>query len=120
MAGILGMKGDFEACTFLADTGASTHMVGDDDGMFDCKDIDKPIIISDGKPIKATKIGKLKRTVLQVDGRTQDIVLEEVKHVPGLDMNLFAVLKALRQGWQIGNNGINLSLTKGRTTLHFD
>ena len=89
---------EFGSCTWMADTGASTHMVGDDDGMFDCQEINEPIIISDGKPMRAKKIGKMKRTALQVDGTMQDIILEEVKHVPGLDMNLFAVLKALKQG----------------------
>ena len=111
---------DFMATTFLADTGASTHRIGDDDGMYDCKEIDEPIIISDGKSMKATKIGKLRRTAYQVNGNTQDIVLEEVKYVPGLDMNLFAVLKALKQGWMITNKGITLSIAKDGMMLWFD
>jgi hypothetical protein len=115
-----GKLNGFSACTFLADTGASTHMIGDDDGMFDCQDIDEPIIISDGKPMRATKIGKIRRTALQIDGSTQDLLLEEVKYVPGLDMPLFAVLKGLKQGWKIGNKGVFLSLTKSGVTIWFD
>ena len=88
--------------------------------MYNCKKINEPIIISDEKPMRATKMGKLWRTVHQVDGRTQDIVLEEVKYVPGLDMNLFVVLKALKQGWKISNKGIALMITKEGTTLTFD
>ena len=30
---------NFDKSTFIADTGASTHMVNSDDGMFDCKEI---------------------------------------------------------------------------------
>ena len=106
--------------TFLGDTGASTHMVGDDDGMFDCKDINEPVTVGDGKKLIATKIGRLRRTVYQVDGRTQDIVLEDVKLVPGLDTPLFAILKALDQGWRIKNRGVLLTLIRKGVQVTFD
>ena len=47
---------------------------------------------------------------MQVDGRTMDIVLKEVKLVPGLDMPLFGILKALQQDWKIRNKGVNLTI----------
>ena len=34
----------FDKSTFIADTGASTHMVNSDEGMFECKDIVEPIV----------------------------------------------------------------------------
>ena len=86
---------EFDRCIFLADTGASTHMIGDDEGLTDVTEIHEPIVIGDGKQLYATKIGRLRRTVLQTDGTTQDVVLEDVKYIPGLDMPLFAVLKSL-------------------------
>ena len=110
----------FDENTFLGDTGASTHMVGVDDGLYDCEDIDEAVVIGDGKELKATKLGKLKRTVMQADGRTMDIVLEEVKLVPGLDMPLFGILKALHQGWKIKNKGVNLTIYKGDMAMTFD
>ena len=110
----------FDSNTFLGDTGASTHMVGSDEGLYDYEEIDKSVVIGDGKELKATKLGKLKKTVHQVDGMTMDIVLEEVKFVPGLDMPLFGILKALAQGWKIKNHGINLTIYKGPMTLTFD
>ena len=39
----------FDGTTFLGDTGASTHMVGSDEGLYDCKDIDEPVVVGDGK-----------------------------------------------------------------------
>ena len=82
----------FDKSTFIADTGASTHMVNSDDGMYDCKEIEEPIILCNGKKMMATKIGKVRMTALQVDGSTADVVLQGVKFVPGLDMNLFSVM----------------------------
>ena len=66
--------GKFDSTTFLGDTGASTHMVPTDEGMYDCEEINEPVIIGDGKPMRAVKKGKLRRTVLQVDGTTRDVV----------------------------------------------
>ena len=95
-------------------------MIGVDDGLFDYEEIDEAVIIGDGKEMKATKIGKLRRTVHQADGSTLDIVLEEVKYVPGLDMPLFGILKALSQGWKTRNEGIFLMLYKNKMSITFD
>ena len=106
--------------TFLGDTGASTHVIGSDEGMFDCREISEYVTLGDGKKMVATKIGKLRRTAYQVDGTTQDVILEDVKFVPGLDTPLFGILKALDQGWKIKNKGVHLSLYKNGTTVTFD
>ena len=110
----------FDGTTFLGDTGASTHMIGVNDGLYDCRDIDETVVIGDGKPMRATRIGKLKRTVYQKNGMTQDIILDDVKLVPGLDMPLFAVLKALDQGWKISNEGVFLTLRKDGVSITFN
>ena len=110
----------FNSTTFLGDTGASTHVIGADDGLFDYEEIDEAVIIGDGKELKATKIGKLRQTVHQADGSTLDIVLEEVKCVPGLDMPLFGMLKALSQGCKMRNEGTFLTLYKNKMSITFD
>ena len=96
------------------------HMTGNPEGMFDCKDINEPVILGSGKHLVATKIGKVRKTILQQDGSTQDILLDPIKYVPGLELQLFAVLKALEQGWKLDNNGVKLVLTKGKVRIVFD
>jgi hypothetical protein len=44
--------------TFLGDTGASTHMGNNDEGMFDVTVISSPVKIGNGVVLTATKIGK--------------------------------------------------------------
>ena len=83
---------------WLADTGASCHMTNNDEGMFDCKNISTPIRVGSGKTLMAIKIGKLKRTVVSKNGSSQVIVLQEVKYVPELWVNLFSVGQALKKG----------------------
>jgi transposase InsO family protein len=106
--------------TWLGDSAASTHMGNCDAGMFDVEIISSPIKIGDGKVLTATKIGKKRLTVMQADGKATDIVLEDYKYVPDLWVNLFSIPKSLGKGWNIGNQGVRLFLTKGKTTITFD
>jgi hypothetical protein len=78
---------------WLGDTGASTHMTNNDDGMFDCKKINSTIRVGDGKSIKATKIGKKRVAVIQKDGTLHPLVLHDCKFVPDLWVNLFSITK---------------------------
>ena len=39
-----GGLGNFDKSTYLADTGASTHMLNSDEAMFDCELIDEPVV----------------------------------------------------------------------------
>jgi hypothetical protein len=43
-----------------------------------------------------------------------------VKYVKDLWVNLFSIGKGLQNGFNIGNKGINIFLTKGKTTITFD
>ncbi len=68
----------------------------------------------------ATKIGKMRRTIIQKNGDTVDITLTEVKYLEDLWVNLFSIGKGLQNGFNIGNKGINIFLTKGKTAITFD
>jgi hypothetical protein len=59
--------------TWLRDSAASCHLCDDDDGMFDWNHINVPIKIGNSKALIATKIGKLRRTIVQKDGTTVDV-----------------------------------------------
>ena len=48
-----------------------------------------------------------------------DIVLDGYKCIPGLSMNLFAVIKTLDAEWDIGNEGINIYLVEVGLTYFF-
>ncbi len=106
--------------TWLADSGASCHLTNSDDGMFDVQVISSPVKIGNGKALTATKIGKMRRKIIQKNGDTVDITLTEVKYVEDLWVNLFSIGKGLQNGFNIGNKGINIFITKGKTTITFD
>jgi hypothetical protein len=83
--------------TFLADSGASGHMINDDDGMYDVKPVKINITIGDGKQLTCTKIGNKNYTVKGC-GKDEIIVLKDVMFVPGLYVNLFSIGRALQHG----------------------
>jgi hypothetical protein len=105
----------FNRDAWLADSGASCHM-----GMYDVTEIDESITMGNGNAIQATKVGKLCRTVKQVNGDHVDIILEGYKCVAGLHMNPFAAVEALDSGWKIGNKGIKLFLVQNGTHIKFN
>ena len=106
--------------TWIADSGASTHMGNDDEGMYDAKLINSPVKMGNGITVTAKKIGKKRVSILQQDGTTTDVVLEDFKYVPNLCVNLFSITKALHKGWNIGNKGVQMYLQKNDQRIVFD
>ena len=70
--------------------------------------------------VNAEKIGKLKVNVKQKNGTDKCITIEDCKYVPGLTTNLFSILKALSNKWNISNDGVKLKLKKGSDEIVFD
>ena len=68
----------------------------------------------------ATKVGSLKRRVIQLDGSVLNITINEVKYVPKLCANLFSINKAIKNGFSLSNKGTSICLTKGSASITFD
>ena len=57
---------------------------------------------------------------MQGDGHSFEVTLTDVKFVPELWINLFSIGKVLSNGFQIGNDGIKIRVSKGNFHLCFD
>ena len=68
----------------------------------------------------AKKVGNLRCTVQQKNGENFIVVLQDVKFVPDLWANLFSISKALKNGFNLGNEDAVMKLMKGNTTIYFD
>ena len=115
-----GSGNKITSTTFLADTGASSHMINDDSGMFNVKKVKLPVTIGNGKSVICTKVGDIKLLAIQKNQEDIEIVLKEVMYVPELWTNLFSVGQALKKGWKLGNDEEVIFLEKSGTTLKFD
>jgi len=112
--------GEFEDDVWICDSGASSHYCVSDRGMFDARDIDEKIRVGNGDLLVATKIGNLKLDVTQINGTKFTIILQGVKFVPDLWVNLFSINQALKKGYRISNDDIIISLSKGLNKITFD
>lgn len=97
---------DFSDNIWIGDSGASCHYYNSDEGLFNTKVVSEKITVANGKNMEGIKIGKLGCDVKQRDGKSFQITPQEVKFVPELWINLFSINKALKNGFQIGSDGI--------------
>jgi hypothetical protein len=94
---------------WICDSEASGHYSMSIDGRFNILDIDEKVTVGNGEKMVATKVGSLRRHVIQVDGSNLDIVINDVKFLPELCANLFSVNKALKNGFKLSNKNEHLS-----------
>jgi hypothetical protein len=64
------------------------------------------------------KVGNLRCSVYQKDGEKFVYVVQKVKFVSGLWLNLFSIRKALKTGFNLGNEDVVMKLLTGNTTLN--
>ena len=105
---------------WIGDSGASCHYCNSEEGLYDYTTISEEITVGNGNKMIAKKVGNLRCTVQQKNGEKFVVVLENVKYVPDLWVNLFSINKALKNGFKIGNEDVVLKLMKGKTTMYFD
>ena len=105
---------------WVADSGATSHMVSDLSLLLDVKKVDQRVTVGDGNKVGGTYEGTFKGTISQEDGTTQDVTLSKVLFVLGLYANLFSLTKAIEHGCTLGNEGERMFIQKGDFHLTFD
>jgi hypothetical protein len=85
----------------ILDKGAICHYWWSAEGLTDVKKINESIKIGNFDSMKSTKIGNLKCQVTQIDGEKLTIMLNDVKYVSSLCVNLLSVNKALKKGFKV-------------------
>ena len=91
-----------------------------DDGMADIVEINEPIKVGNGEKARAIKKGTLPLMLLQKNGDTIDISLEDYKYSPELGVCLFSLTKAIEKGWSLSNEGLKIVLRKRNAQIEFD
>lgn len=95
--------------TFIIDSGATSHMRFSLDGMKNLKPWKVPIKVGNAEDMYSEKIGTYHGKVIQKDGTTYDIVLDDVLYIPELYINLFSLTKVL--------NNSQVDLKKEQNTI---
>jgi len=66
---------------WIADSGASTHIMNEECSLYKKRCINEPINLGNGEIIHATIVGKLDMTVLQAGCRAS-FTLENIRYIP--------------------------------------
>jgi len=114
------VAGGFTGSTWIADSGASTHIGNVDDGMMDVEDVNDPVKVGNGNQVRLLKKRTIPLMLLQKNGNVMDMLLEDCECAPDFDVCLFSLMKAIEKGWTLSNEGTNVILTKKNTTVVFN
>ena len=88
-------------------------MTNSEDDVINTRAIDRDVQVGNGKIVKATKIGLLKMTLEDVNGKKVSVLLNDVSFVPDLKFNLLSVGK-------IANNGASIVYKKEGAFIELD
>jgi hypothetical protein len=109
-----------DANTWLGDTGSTAHMTNSLEGMFNLKKDQGHVCIGDGKFMKSVQIGSKQMLVVQKNGETMEVTLQNVKYVPELWTNLFSITSAMNRGFKVSGEKNSLHVMKGDFKMSFD
>jgi hypothetical protein len=106
---------------FVADTGATSHMVNSTKYLTVIAQINSQITIGNEDLFQCTEKGIYRRFFKNNHGKDIPIVLQDILHVPWLTVNFLSITKCItKQGVQFSANNKNLCLSKSVTQFKFD
>jgi hypothetical protein len=90
-----GMNTSVTSNTFIAYSGATCHMRGFLEGMFNLKPDVTNIMVGNNEAMSSVSMGNYKGLLLKPHGSTMDLTLKDVLFIPKRMVNLFSLAKAL-------------------------
>jgi len=106
--------------TWIAGSGATSHMTNDDKGLYDRKKICQPVRVGNGNEVTAKKIGKLDMVVQNKDRTKTNVTLTNVQYVPPFWIKLFSLTAAMANGHDIFSEGLKIIVSKNDVKIQFD
>ena len=107
---------------WLADSGASHHVVNSKIGLVNIRKFEQREIVkvANGHQVEVEFEGDFKGTVYDVDGKCRDITIKDVSYVPSLEMNLLSLTKVIDNGYNLGNRNRLITIENDQMKLEFD
>jgi hypothetical protein len=108
---------------WIADMAATCDLTSYDMGAFNERKTigdNGGVVFGDGKTNKTEKVFNLRAFFHDVSGKTKNIILANVHHVPLAAYNLFSLTKRLQSGWSLHGNEKGIWLAKSGQTVMLD
>ena len=110
----------FKENTWVADSGATTHMCNSLEGMYDLEDSNLTISVGDGRSMSTVKVGKFKGSITDSEGKTTTVTLTNVSYVPELMVNLVSLTAVMEKGCSVSGSKEGIEIRKGQWSMNFD
>jgi hypothetical protein len=104
---------------WIGDTGATAHMSNSPDGFEQIKYIETKIKLGNGDCLSSPYYGNKRIQFIQKDKKIE-MVLSECKFVPDLFINLLSLTQAMKKGFSLMNDGLDLILQKDNKKIILD
>lgn len=116
------VEGDFQNDFWIADMGASAHITNDDTYLFNMRETNRndSITVGNGVTLPVQKIGDLQMTCMQPNNVKATILLQNVKYVPEMMVNLFSLTRVMTDGRKLTSNKKYIGIIKNGSTLWFN
>ena len=108
---------------WVADTGATRHMVNSPDGLFNVRRVseDDKVIAANGQSMGTLMVGDWQGWSINPKGERKELIIKDVAYVPGLRSNLFSLTKMMKEGWKLTNDGKDsIAIQKKKEKFVFD
>jgi hypothetical protein len=116
-----GLTSYFTPNTVIAGSGATCHMRGFIEGMFNLNPHLTDILVGNNETMSSISKGNYKALVMQKDGSSFEVILQVVLYIPKLMVNLFSLTKAISTKCvQLSNKGQIITLKIGKNEIFFD
>jgi hypothetical protein len=110
----------FHNFTWIADSGATTHMTNSLEGMYDLADAKVSVSVGDGRKMRTVKTGKWRGIAVDSEGTRKPITLSNVSYIPDLMVNLFSLTAVMDKGFLVDGNNKGITVQKQEWTMKFD
>ena len=106
---------------WIADSGATSHMVNSMQGLTNVKSVsERKVAIGDGTFMNIDKVGDWQGWIVKEDGSKVAIKIQDVVLVKGLKCNLFSITAMLNKGWKLQGDKNGVKIKKGSVMMVFD
>ena len=113
-------KNEKDTNLWIADTGASSHIVNNLNGMKDLREQNSGIQVGNGEIAKVKYVGTYHGFITNDKQEKQKIILQDVLVSFEIIENLFSLTRALKNGAKLINEGEIIGIKKNNMTLKFD
>ena len=104
---------------WVGDSGATHHIVCKDENLINWVQSDEEVEAADSGLMRVEKIGMIQYQFKDENREVSEVIIEDVKFIPNLRLNLFNIPLGMMKGWNVELKGTISKLKKEEKVISF-